>query len=62
MPSPLGREAPEGPGEVQYCVAFYAAFRRIRTAYQPHSPLLRCARWGTFPKGEGFYFTLFYQK
>ena len=38
---------------MRYCTAFPAAFRRIRTAYQPHPPLPRFARWGTFPKGEG---------
>ena len=39
MPSPLGRVAPEGPGEVRYNAASAAALRRIRTAYQPHPPL-----------------------
>ena len=53
MPSPLGRVAPKGPGEVRHCVAFIAVFRRIRTAARPHPPLPRFARRGTFPKGEG---------
>ena len=52
MPSPLGRVAPKGPGEVQYNLTSIAALRRIRTAYQPLPTSLRSA---TFPKGEGFW-------
>ena len=32
MPSPLGRVAPKGPGEVRYGAASYAALRRKRSA------------------------------
>jgi len=58
MPSPLGRVAPEGPGEVRQRIVSIDTLRRIRTAYRPHPPLPCCARWGTFPKGEGFGGTL----
>ena len=52
MPSPLGRVAPKGPGEVRYNFPSISVFRRIRTVYRPLPTSLRSA---TFPKGEGFW-------
>ena len=65
MPSPMGRVAPKGSGEVQQTLPSIEILSANpycgRTSSAPAA-----SRWGTFPKGEGFFgyklFTPFPQK
>ena len=50
LPSPLGRVAPQGPGEARYTVLLLPHFGEF-LLQKPHPTSLRSA---TFPKGEGF--------
>ena len=53
MPSPMGRVAPKGSGEVQQTLPSIEILSANpycgRTSSAPAA-----SRWGTFPKGEGF--------